>query len=93
MNLKKILIKQFTFFCKYGIIYAVLFCHKVGKRMQIIKFSVGNILELKKPHPCGEKLFKVMRVGSDVRIVCTGCGRDMTLDRVKLEKSIKNVIV
>ena len=61
--------------------------------MQIIKFSVGNILELKKPHPCGEKLFKVMRVGSDVRIVCTGCGRDMTLDRVKLEKSIKNVIV
>lgn len=61
--------------------------------MQIIKFSVGNVLELKKPHPCGEKLFKVLRVGSDVRIVCTGCGRDMTLDRVKLEKSIKNVIV
>ena len=61
--------------------------------MQIIKFSVGNVLELKKPHPCGEKLFKVLRVGSDVRIVCTGCGRDMTLDRIKLEKSIKNVIV
>ncbi len=61
--------------------------------MQIIKFSVGNVLELKKPHPCGEKLFKVLRVGSDVRIVCTGCGRDMTVDRIKLEKSIKNVIV
>lgn len=60
--------------------------------MQIIKFSVGNVLELKKPHPCGEKLFKVLRVGSDVRIVCTGCGRDMTVDRIKLEKSIKNVI-
>ena len=60
--------------------------------MQIIKFSVGNILELKKPHPCGTKLFKVIRVGSDVRIVCTGCGRDMTVDRIKLEKSIKNVI-
>ena len=61
--------------------------------MQIIKFSVGNVLELKKPHPCGEKHFKVLRVGSDVRIVCTGCGRDMTVDRIKLEKSIKNVIV
>jgi hypothetical protein len=60
--------------------------------MQIIKFNVGNVLELKKPHPCGEKLFKVLRVGSDVRIVCTGCGRDMTVDRIKLEKSIKNVI-
>ena len=59
--------------------------------MQIIKFNVGNVLELKKPHPCGAKLFKVLRVGSDVRIVCTGCGRDMTVDRIKLEKSIKNV--
>lgn len=60
--------------------------------MQIIKFNVGNLLELKKPHPCGEKTFKVLRVGSDVRIVCTGCGRDMTVDRIKLEKSIKKVI-
>ena len=59
--------------------------------MQIIKFNVGNVLELKKPHPCGEKLFKVLRVGSDVRIVCTGCGRDMTLPREALEKSIKSV--
>ena len=60
--------------------------------MQIIKFNVGNLLELKKPHPCGEKVFKVLRVGSDVRVVCTGCGRDMTVDRIKLEKSIKKVL-
>lgn len=60
--------------------------------MQIIKLAVGNVIELKKPHPCGEKMFKVLRVGSDVRILCQGCGRDMTLDRIKLEKSIKNVI-
>ena len=63
-----------------------------GLYMQIIKLSSGDLIELKKPHPCGEHLFKVLRVGSDVRIVCTGCGRDMTLDRVKLEKSIKKVI-
>ena len=60
--------------------------------MQIIKINVGNLLELKKPHPCGERVFKVLRVGSDVRIVCIGCGRDMTVDRIKLEKSIKKVI-
>ena len=60
--------------------------------MQIIKFSAGDILELKKPHPCGSKLFKVVRVGSEVRIVCCTCGRDMTLDRIKLEKSIKKVL-
>ena len=60
--------------------------------MPIIRFSVGDTVEMKKPHPCGSKLFKVLRVGSDVRIVCTKCGRDVTLDRIKLEKSIKKVI-
>lgn len=58
----------------------------------IIKFSVGDTVELKKNHPCGEKLFKILRVGSDIRIVCLGCGRDMVLDRLKLEKSVKKLI-
>ena len=59
--------------------------------MKIISIRVGDILELKKPHPCGEKHFKVMRTGSEVRIICTGCGRDMVLERLKLEKAIKTV--
>ena len=59
--------------------------------MEILKLTVGDLIELKKPHPCGEKIFKILRVGSDVRIVCTGCGRDLTVDRVKLEKSIKKI--
>ena len=60
--------------------------------MQVIKLVVGDTVELKKPHPCGEHRFKVLRVGSDVRVVCLGCGRDMSIDRIKLEKSIKKVI-
>ena len=60
--------------------------------MQIIKFNVGDTLELKKPHPCGCRLFTVLRVGSEVRILCQSCGRDMTLDRIKLEKAIKTVV-
>ncbi len=60
--------------------------------MQIIRMKVGDTLELKKPHPCGEKRFRVMRVGSEVRILCSGCGRDMVLDRVKLEKAIRKLI-
>ena len=60
--------------------------------MQVMKLTVGDIIELKKPHPCGEQRFKVLRTGSDVRIVCLLCGRDMTLDRVKIEKAIKKVI-
>lgn len=58
----------------------------------IIRIAVGDILELKKPHPCGGRLFDVLRTGSDVRIVCKSCGRDMTVGRLKLERSIKKVI-
>lgn len=60
--------------------------------MNIIKFKINDIIELKKPHPCGTKLFRVLRVGSDIRIVCQGCGRDMCLDRIKLEKATKKVL-
>ena len=60
--------------------------------VKIIKMSVGDRAELKKSHPCGGNLFRILRVGSDVRIVCETCGRDMTLDRVKFEKSIKKMI-
>ena len=40
--------------------------------MEILKISVGDVVELKKSHPCGSKLFKIARVGSDVRVVCQG---------------------
>ncbi len=60
----------------------------------IPRILVGDILEMKKPHPCSPKStrFKVMRIGSDIRIVCESCGRDLTLPRVKLEKSIRRVV-
>lgn len=61
-------------------------------KQNILKFAVGDIVEMKKNHPCGEKLFKILRVGSEIRIVCEGCGRDMVLDRLKLEKSVKKLI-
>ena len=53
--------------------------------------SVGDKLELKKQHPCGGNIFEVLRVGSEIRVLCCTCGRDMTLDRVKLEKAIKKI--
>lgn len=60
--------------------------------MRIIKFSVGDTLVMKKKHPCSSDTFTVLRVGSDVRIVCTGCGRDLTLEREAAERMIKRVI-
>lgn len=61
--------------------------------MQILKLYVDDIVKMKKPHPCGSDEFKILRVGSDVRVVCLGCSRDMTLERVKFEKSVKKFIV
>lgn len=60
--------------------------------MQIIRMNPGDVLELKKQHPCGGRRFKVMRAGSEVRIICEQCGRDMVIDRIKLEKAVKKVI-
>lgn len=60
--------------------------------MKIIRFFENDKLVLKKTHPCGSNTFTALRVGSDVRIVCDGCGKEMTLDRIKLEKAIRKVI-
>ena len=62
------------------------------KLMEFIKFKVGDLLELKKEHPCGDKRFRVLRVGSDIRLSCLGCNRDLTMDRIKLEKATKRII-
>ena len=59
--------------------------------MVIPFFSAGDTLKMKKPHPCGSSLFSVLRCGSDVWIRCQGCGREVTVPRIKLEKSIKSV--
>ena len=54
--------------------------------------NVGDILEMKKQHPCGSKQFKVVRTGSDIKIQCVGCNRLLILERVKIEKMIENIL-
>lgn len=60
--------------------------------MEILKFKINDRIELKKPHPCGSKIFKILRIGSEIRVVCQGCGRDMVMDRIKLEKATKKIL-
>jgi len=60
--------------------------------MEILKISVGDLLLMKKKHPCSSDVFSVLRVGSDVRIKCTGCGRDLTISRESLEKMVKRLL-
>lgn len=52
---------------------------------------VGDILEMKKQHPCGSKQFKVLRSGMDFRLHCMGCKREFLIPRSKAEKNIKKV--
>ena len=59
--------------------------------ISIPKIAVGDLLEMKKPHPCGSDEFDVLRIGSDLRIRCRGCGHDVTVPRLKIEKNIREV--
>lgn len=53
--------------------------------------NVGDILTMKKPHPCGCKEFEVLRIGADFKIKCTNCGHEVMLPRTKCEKNIKSI--
>ena len=66
--------------------------NRKGGTMQIIPLHPGDRIQLKKPHPCGKDSFVILRVGSEVRIKCETCGRDMTVDRIKLEKSVRKIL-
>ncbi len=58
----------------------------------IEKFELGDIVEMKKQHPCGLNEFEVVRVGADIKIKCTGCGRVIMLPRSKFQKDAKKVV-
>lgn len=53
---------------------------------------VGDILKMKKPHPCGGTEFIVLRSGMDFKIKCRKCGREVMLPRLKCEKNIKKIL-
>ena len=53
--------------------------------------QVKDIVTLKKRHPCGSFDWEVLRAGADFRLKCTGCGPQIMIPRVKLEKSLKQI--
>lgn len=53
--------------------------------------KVGQVLKLKKQHPCGSHDWEVLRTGIDFRLKCVGCGHMIMIPRVKLEKNIKAI--
>ena len=55
-------------------------------------FNLGDIIQMKKKHPCGEYNFEVIRLGADIKIKCTGCGRIVMIPRPKFVKGTKKLI-
>ena len=53
---------------------------------------VGDMLELKKAHPCGSHEWLVLRVGMDFKLRGAGCGHELMIPRAKAEKSVKKII-
>ncbi len=52
---------------------------------------VGDVLTLKKPHPCGGRRFEVLRSGMDFRLKCATCGHEMLVPRAKIERYIRKI--
>lgn len=56
------------------------------------KYYLGDIVRMRKPHPCGDDRWEVMRTGMDFRIKCLGCGRVVMLPRRKFEGGVKEIL-
>lgn len=57
-----------------------------------VKFNVGDIVKMRKAHPCGSDLWQVIRTGMDFGMKCQGCGHFVMLPRVKFERMVKSVV-
>ncbi|GAQ24884.1 DUF951 domain-containing protein [Tepidanaerobacter sp. EBM-49] len=56
-------------------------------------YNVGDVVQMKKKHPCGSDTWQIWRVGMDFGIKCTGCGRKVMIPRNKFEKSVRKILV
>lgn len=54
--------------------------------------QVGDVVKLKKQHPCGSHLWDVLRIGMDFRLKCQGCGHQIMIPRKQVEKNLRQLI-
>ena len=60
-----------------------------GDRDMATAFEIGDMVRLKKVHPCGGYDWRVVRIGADIGITCAGCGRRLVMPRSALERRMK----
>ncbi|CCY61271.1 MAG: DUF951 domain-containing protein [Clostridium sp.] len=57
-----------------------------------MEFNVGQVIKMKKPHPCGANEWEILRVGMDFRLKCKGCDHQVMVPRKLVEKNFKGFI-
>ena len=57
-----------------------------------MEFNVGQVIKIKKPHPCGANEWEILRVGMDFRLKCKGCNHQVMVPRKLVEKNFKGFI-
>jgi hypothetical protein len=60
--------------------------------MVVVRYAIGDIVKMKKVHPCGSSEWEVRRTGIDFGLKCQGCGRYVMIPRAKFEKAVKGII-
>ncbi len=60
----------------------------------MVDYTLYDVVEMKKPHPCEShsKLFQVVRLGADIKIMCLGCGNVLMIDRASFNEKIRRVV-
>lgn len=65
---------------------------RTGKERMLTEFELGDVVVMKKPHACGTNRWSIIRVGADVKIKCSNCGRIVMLDRADFVRMAKKVV-
>jgi len=53
---------------------------------------LGDLVQMRKTHPCGSDRWRIIRVGADIKIKCVGCGRIVMLERQEFLKRMKKLL-
>ncbi len=54
--------------------------------------SLGDVVEMKKPHACGSKTWTITRLGVDIKLKCAGCDHEIMMDRLEVNKKMKKKV-
>lgn len=71
---------------------SIILLERKGENMERKQFQLGDVVQMKKPHPCGTNEMEIIRMGMDIRIRCVGCKHSVLVPRAKFESKLKKVL-